>query len=354
MRMKFPTTLSSLFRQSRQWQNAFGKAMRTASKARVKAKPAAPVKAVKVARPRVTRPVRRLVEVAAFGSNPGHLRMLEYVPARLPADSPLVVVLHGCLQSAVDFDRASGWTSLAREKGFAVLFAEQRQSNNSNLCFNWFRPSAVARDRGELMSIRQMIDDMCRRHPIAPEHIYVQGLSAGGAMASALLATYPERFAAGQIVSGLPFGAARDAMTALSVMKKGVTRSATEWGDLVRLVSPDMARRPLISIWHGASDTVVNIRNAQATLHQWLDVYGLDEGACEKLMVKGHPARLWKDQAGVPLIEFLVIDGMGHGLPLASLPTGVSGDAARFMLEVGVSAPRHLVSTIMKMARPKL
>ncbi|SMD08711.1 PHB depolymerase family esterase [Rhizobium sp. RU36D] len=352
--MKFPTSLSSLLRQSRQWQNAVGKAMRSAGKIRAKAKPASPVKVAKARPPRTTRPVRRLIEVATFGSNPGHLRMLEYVPARLAADSPLVVVLHGCLQSAVDFDRASGWTSIAREKGFAVLFAEQRQSNNSNLCFNWFRPSAVARDRGELMSIRQMIDDMCRRHPIAPEHIYVQGLSAGGAMASALLATYPERFAGGQIVGGLPFGAARDAMSALQVMKKGTARTASEWGDLVRLVSPQLARRPLISIWHGASDTVVNVVNAHQSLRQWLDVYGLAEDKTETVIVKGHKALVWKDEAGRTLIEFLVVEGMDHGLPLTSLPPGLSGSASRFMLPVGLSAPRHLTTTMMKLARPKL
>lgn len=354
MRLKIPMSLSSLFKQSQLWQKTIRKAMRTP-----KARPAAaakPVKGAKAgAKPRrasVPRSARRLTEVLAFGSNPGHLRMLEYVPANMPVDAPLVVVLHGCLQQAADFDRGSGWTPLAREKGFALLFPEQRSNNNSNFCFNWFRPSAIARDRGELMSIRQMIDDMCQRHPIAPERIFVQGLSAGGAMASALLATYPERFAGGQIVAGLPFGAARDAMTALSVMKKGVNRSAAEWGDLVRLVTPEPARRPVVSIWHGTADRVVHVANAYATLSQWLDVYGLQEDDAEQVMIKGRPARVWKDARGWPLIEFHLLEGLDHGLPVVKLAANVTGNAARFILEAGVSAPRHMVRNLIQVSSP--
>lgn len=348
MRARLPFGFSALVKQSQRWQRDLRKAMKVARKVSGQVQAASAPKAAVRTKARAARaPAGRLKEVTAFGSNPGRLRMLEFVPAKLKADSALVVVLHGCRQNASDYDRGSSWSKLARENGFAVVFAEQRPANNSNVCFNWFRPSAVARDRGELLSIRQMIDSMIDRHPIAPERIFVQGLSAGGAMAVALLATYPEYFAGGQIVGGLPYGAARDAMTALSVMKKGAGRSASQWGDLVRQVTPEPKRMPVVSVWHGGADQVVNIANAHGLVQQWLDVYGLDEQSGEQKLIEGRPVRRWADERGRPLVEYHLIDGLHHGLPVDKLPAGLSREAARFMLEAGVSASRYMIRHVM-------
>lgn len=338
MRLKIPMPLSFILGQQKKLQKKILKAI-----------PSLPLVApARPARPRKPRAVRaRLQEVTGFGTNPGHLRMLEYVPPKAGKGAPLVVVLHGCLQSADDFDKGSGWSSLARDGGFVLLYPEQRKSNNPNLCFNWFRPSAVARDRGELMSVRQMIDNACARHHVDKKRIYVQGLSAGGAMASALLATYPELFAAGQIVAGLPFGAARDAMSALSVMNSGVNRSAREWGDLVRAVTPEVKKKPVISIWHGTADRVVSVANARATLAQWLDVYGLDEADGKAVTIKGQEAWVWHDAAGKPLIEFCLIDGLGHGLPIMSKRSATAKAGMPYMLEGAISAPTHMSRTIL-------
>ncbi|MBV2185002.1 MAG: PHB depolymerase family esterase [Rhizobium sp.] len=338
MRVKIPMPLSFILGQQKKLRKKILKAVPSLPLV-------APARPVGSKRPRTVR--ARLQEVTGFGTNPGHLRMLEYVPPKARRGAPLVVVLHGCLQSADDFDKGSGWSSLARDNGFVLLYPEQRKSNNPNLCFNWFRPSAVARDRGELMSVRQMIDNACERHHVDRKRIYVQGLSAGGAMASALLATYPELFAAGQIVAGLPFGAARDAMSALSVMNSGVNRSGREWGDLVRAVTPEVKKRPTISIWHGTADRVVSVANARATLAQWLDVYGLDEADGKRVTIKGQGAKVWHDAAGKPLIEFCLMEGLGHGLPIMSRRSATAKAAMPYMLEGGISAPTHMSRTIL-------
>src|SRR3954451_17525154 len=102
-------------------------------------------------------PATRLREVAAFGANPGNLRMLEYVPATLAEPPALLVVLHGCTQTAAGYDHGAGWTELADRHGFAVLFPEQKPENNPQRCFSWFEPADVRRDGGEAASIRRMV-----------------------------------------------------------------------------------------------------------------------------------------------------------------------------------------------------
>lgn len=338
--MRFKNPLSALLKGQRRWRKLVKDTFPLIGLAD---QPKATPKARKRAAPSRT----ALVEVHGFGSNPGRLRMLEFVPPLRREPPSLVVVLHGCLQTAVQYDKGSGWSRMAREKGFVLLYPEQTKQNNQNLCFNWFRPSSVARDRGELMSIRQMIEHAARRHNIPHSRIFLQGLSAGGAMAGALLATYPDLFAAGQIVGGLPYGAARDAMSALHVMKSGARRSAQEWGNLVRAVRQGgETNRPAISIWHGRLDSVVTVANAEATLAQWLDVYGLDPSGGLALPVTDGRAMVWKDERGRALVDYRIIDTLDHGLPVP-IRRGAAGGQP-YMLEGANSAPKQFYDTFVR------
>ncbi len=122
-----------------------------------------------------------LTEVTGFGSNPGALRMFKYVPTRLEAAPGLVVVLHGCTQTAAGYDHGAGWSTLADRYGFALLLPEQQKANNPNTCFNWFQPADTTRDSGEALSIRQMVETMIVDHGIDRGRVFVTGLSAGGA-----------------------------------------------------------------------------------------------------------------------------------------------------------------------------
>jgi feruloyl esterase len=179
-------------------------------------------------------PSSHLREIRNFGSNPGDLRMFAHLPPQVSEDCALVVVLHGCTQSAAGYDLGAGWSTLADRFGFVLLLPEQQRSNNPNGCFNWFQAGDIERGHGEAYSIRQMIDKMVLDHGINPARVFVTGLSAGGAMTSVMLATYPDVFAGGAIVAGLPYGAATTVQQAFETMFQCPPRPARAWGDLVR------------------------------------------------------------------------------------------------------------------------
>src|SRR5687767_13769258 len=140
-----------------------------------------------------------LTAVPSFGTNPGNLIMYQYVPAGLPTGRPLVLVLHGCSQTAASMENA-GWNKLADQYKFAVVYPEQNTANNPVRCFNWageYGDTAnLVRGQGENASIISMIDKAVATHGSDPKQVYIVGFSAGGAFAAVMLATWPERFAA--------------------------------------------------------------------------------------------------------------------------------------------------------------
>ncbi len=328
------------------------------------------------------------VEATGFGSNPGALRMFKHIPDGLPASAPLVVVMHGCTQNARDYAAGAGWIQLSERLKVALVMPEQTQANNSNRCFSWFLRSDNRRDQGEALSIRQMVDKMRADHGVDPKRTFVTGLSAGGAMTSVMLATYPEVFAGGGIVAGLPYGCANDTSPlqptqALQCMSTGqpsspliglpgtvpvvtplpdavcqlipipipgcsqgeddAPTSSAAWGDRVRQASGHAGPFPRVSIWHGGADRTVSPVNAEAETLQWTNVHGISAEPSAQDTVKGHPRQLFKDAAGNVVVETITVRGMAHGVPVdPGSAADQCGTATAFVLDADVCTSLHI------------
>jgi poly(hydroxyalkanoate) depolymerase family esterase len=300
-------------------------------------------------------------EESGFGSNPGNLRMFSYVPGNLPPGAPLIVVLHGCKQTAATFARDAGWLALADRSRLALLLPEQKGlpsflhdvflfpwvvalggANNQNACFNWFEPDDTARDRGEALSIRQMIDAMVERHSVDGSRVYVVGLSAGGAMAAAMLAAYPERFAGGAIVAGVPYGCADSVSKALQCMNPGIDQSPAEWRRRVREAAGGETRIPPVSIWHGIADGRVVMRNWQELVEQWTAVHGVPANPARSEHNGAVTRNFHTDSAGSVRVESVLVQGLAHAFPIRIGDQSACGQPGDFVVAAEVCAPTEI------------
>ena len=257
-----------------------------------------------------TRRPTRLRELTGFGANPGNLRMFAYVPEHMPPKAPLVIALHGCTQTSDAYDRGTGWSSLADSLGFTVVYPQQQSANNPKNCFSWFLPSDIARNHGEALSIKEMVEHAIATFAADHRKVFITGFSAGGAMASVMLATYPEVFAGGAIIAGLPYGCAGNVEQAFEAMFTEQGHAAQALGDRVRAASRHRGPWPKISVWHGTSDPIVKPSNGEDIIRQWTNVHGLSDNPTYQELIGNHTRRIWSDANGKAVIEAFSISDM--------------------------------------------
>jgi len=259
-----------------------------------------------------------LTKVASFGSNPGSLDMYEYIPAGLPSGRPLVVVLHGCTQTAASMESA-GWNALADQYQFAVLYPQQQTANNPVSCFNWageYGDTAnLVRGMGENQSIVSMIDTEISTHHVDTQRVYVAGFSAGAAFTALLAATWPDRISAIAVMSGLPYRCATSVSEAYSCQSPGVTKTAAQWGDLARSGDSSFTgAHPRVQLWQGTSDTTVAPMNQGELVKQWTNVFGVDATADETESLGSGATRTAYKSGTTIVVEAYSIPGMTHAV----------------------------------------
>ena len=295
-------------------------------------------------------------ETCTFSNHAGARSYKLYVPTRiLDTPPPLVVMLHGCTQSADDFAAGTQMNRLAEEQGFLVAYPEQAPHANSSKCWNWFKTQDQARDAGEPSLIAGIAREIVSRHGADPRRVFVAGLSAGAAMAVVLGETYPEVFAAVGVHSGLPYGSAHDVLSAMAAMKGGRSGlpGLKDLPGVTATPNRKAAQAIPIIVFHGDRDHTVQQTNGTEIVQQALDAHQRAAGSI-KLFARtdsgvspagrSYSRTVHMDSDGQPHIESWTLHGAGHawsgGHASGSYTDGSGPDASAEFLRFFLALPR--------------
>ena len=296
-------------------------------------------------------------EITSFGDNPGKLKMFLDVPSNAPANAPIVVVMHGCQQTADNYRRDTQWNILAEKYKFYVIWPEQQledktaRTGNPYKCFNWggYYGENKARGKGENQSVISMVNYVKSKYSVNDRKVYITGLSAGAAATNLLLATWPEVFAGGAPMAGIPYNCAHDVSesnvqagadcmgvdintfqpltgagceSGEACMKASRKVSAQQWGDWVREAYPGYSGPyPRVIVWQGMKDQYVDDDNAFEIVKQWTNVNGIDQNAdnnSSKLKAGNtkHNYYEYTNSTGKALVAMVEIPEMKHGIAI--------------------------------------
>ncbi len=277
-----------------------------------------------------------------------------YIPGQISAaPMPLIVMLHGCTQSADDFAAGTQMNRLAQEHGFLVVYPEQPATANMSKCWNWFKAQDQARDVGEPSLIAEIVRDVAAQHDVDRRRIFVAGLSAGAAMAVILGETYPELFAGVGAHSGLPYASAHDIPSAMAAMKGGRSGLVGVAGLPAAAARAKAAQAVPTIVFHGDRDHTVHQSNAAEIIVQANEAHRAEAGAAvlrtdtQQGVASGgrsYSRTVHADADGHPHIELWTLHGAGHawsGGDTSGSYTDANGpDASAEMLRFFMAQPR--------------
>ncbi len=235
-----------------------------------------------------------------------------YVPGRYRGQGlPLIVMLHGCTQDPDDFAAGTRMNFLAEADGFLVVYPTQAAASNPSKCWNWFRDADQRRDEGEPALIAGITRRVMVEYHNDARRIYVAGLSAGGAMAAIMAATYPDLYAAVGVHSGLAPGSAHDLPSALRAMHAGGQGRGAGAGHAIPLI-----------LFQGDSDSTVHPCNADDLIGQWVGARPPSSSggtAPSPLLLQGksvggraYTRVNYQDARGQTVAEQWTVHGAGH------------------------------------------
>ncbi len=280
-------------------------------------------------------------------TNGGALTGYYYWPATPPALSgkrALVLVLHGCAQTAANDVIAGGsdagynWKAAADQYGAVILAPNATGNLYGAHCWDW-----AATNRSRSYGHNAVLLDLVNRfvsnpqYAIDPKQIYVTGLSSGGAKTMVMGCVAPDIFAGVGINAG---PAPTVSSTQISSVPSGTTstsvgNSCQSWAG----ANASHFSSQIASVVWGTNDYVVGQAYGPLNAAAMRQAYGgaFTKGATTTVPTGGSNVP-YLDATGKPRTAEMTVTGMAH-----AWPAGTGGQNSNYVDATKVNYPAFVM-----------
>jgi acetylxylan esterase len=257
-----------------------------------------------------------------MGTEPSWVSMYWYVPDNLPANAPVLVLVHYCSGNAAGiFGQAQSGGIVTQADQKKILLVVPQTSRN---CWDVATTASLTHNaaNNDTKAIVDMTKYAIANKSANGNRVYVMGASSGAMVTQALLAVYPDVFKGGAEFAGVPAGCWSvnnpDGQWSSPCAGGQVLKTPMEWGDAARAMYPGYTGfRPRIQLWHGSADTIINYANYTEAVEQWTNVLGLPTTPTMTGTVsiggRNYNRRQWKDSCGITVLDAFDQPNGPHG-----------------------------------------
>jgi len=270
-----------------------------------------------------------LQQVSNWGATgvPSYIAMYIYVPDKVAANPPILVVSHYCSGDAAGVfseAKSGGIVAASDQYGFIMIYPQNHLPGTTRNCWDVGSTASLTHDGGgDTQAIALMVKYTITQYKANANRVYATGTSSGAMMTEALLAVYPDVFKAGAEFSGVPAGCWADGYAASNQWSGNcaggkTTFTAQQWGDKVRAMDAGYSGyRPRIQLWHGDADPTISPNNQTEAIKEWTNVLGLATSPTSTTTVtlsgKTWTRQSWQSACGFTVLDAWLEKGGPHG-----------------------------------------
>ncbi|CAI6339099.1 unnamed protein product [Periconia digitata] len=251
-----------------------------------------------------------LTQVQNFGTNPSGIKMFIYVPQKLQAKPPVLLVLHACAWTAGSFFGTTKYGQLADQHGYVLIYG---QTPTDGACWDVSSKQSLTHDGGsDSTGLANMVRYALQVYNGDASRVYVTGESSGAMMTQVMAAVYPDMFAAASEFSGEPAGCFyTGTVRGWNSQCAGgqLHKTSAQWAADVRAMYPGYTGQyPRMQVYHGDADTTLNIASFNESIKEWSGIHGYSE----------NPTSSQSNSPGNKLTRYIYGDRLqgiwGHGI----------------------------------------
>jgi poly(3-hydroxybutyrate) depolymerase len=282
----------------------------------------------------------------SYSTPDGALEVILFAPLQREDSEPrpLLLVLHGCAQTAKEMARNGHLLAAAVEHDFVVALPQVPNNGVYVGCWDYYGPEHT-RDSRHSRPLLNLVEQLKNQEElrINEKMVFISGLSSGAGQAMVLGCLAPEIFAGVSAVAAPGLGTLASQLTSLPQSKDLFLPQVTQLCEALAGEHKAALKTQVTSVLYAKNDLVVNPEYGSVNEAMYKELYGLKLATTRNLeqfsgsRPRGEE-RLWQNAQEKAQLSVIEHESLGH-----RWPGGQGGRAVKYIHRASMDYPNYMM-----------